>query len=134
MSYVDLLKRGRSQVPDKVKGDIRFEMPKAETLDEGKATVIPNFKQICDALRRDPEHVLKWLQRELGAPCVNSGGRAIIQRKLGRNAVNEKMEEYLREYVLCNECGKPDTHFEKDHRVHILRCEACGGHRPLKSG
>jgi len=34
--------------------------------------------------------------------------------------------------VICSECGKPDTRLVKDDRVLMLRCDACGGHRPVK--
>ena len=38
---------------------------------------------------------------------------------------------YTETFVLCSECGRPDTHINKEGRVLILECEACGAHRPV---
>jgi translation initiation factor 2 subunit 2 len=38
---------------------------------------------------------------------------------------------YTETFVLCSECGKPDTRINKEGRVLVLECEACGAHRPV---
>ena len=42
------------------------------------------------------------------------------------------IKSYIEDYVICSECGKPDTRLVKDDRVMLLRCDACGGHRPVR--
>ena len=42
------------------------------------------------------------------------------------------IKSYVEDYVICSECGKPDTRLVKDDRVMILRCDACGSHRPVR--
>jgi len=34
-------------------------------------------------------------------------------------------------YVICSECGLPDTKMTKDGRTLMLECEACGARRPI---
>ena len=34
-------------------------------------------------------------------------------------------------YVVCTECGRPDTKIVKEDRVMVLECEACGARRPI---
>ena len=34
--------------------------------------------------------------------------------------------------MICSECGKPDTRLVKDGRITLLRCDACGSHRPIR--
>jgi translation initiation factor 2 subunit 2 len=46
--------------------------------------------------------------------------------------VDKKIELYAKEYVLCPECGKPDTKFLREDRFLFLRCEACGWKHPIK--
>ena len=42
------------------------------------------------------------------------------------------IKSYVEDYVICSECGKPDTRLVKDDRVMLLRCDACGSHRPVR--
>jgi len=43
----------------------------------------------------------------------------------------EIIDAYIKEYVICSECGRPDTHLIKSDRILTLRCDACGAHRPV---
>jgi translation initiation factor 2 subunit 2 len=38
---------------------------------------------------------------------------------------------YTETFVLCSECGRPDTKINKEGRILVLECEACGAHRPV---
>ncbi|MFQ6056279.1 MAG: translation initiation factor IF-2 subunit beta, partial [Methanosarcinales archaeon] len=64
--YEDYLKRAIKQLPDIKTTDSRFIIPKPKVYIEGKTTVLENFVQITDVLNRDPEHVMRFLLRELG--------------------------------------------------------------------
>ncbi|MGQ0537099.1 MAG: translation initiation factor IF-2 subunit beta [Methanobacteriota archaeon] len=131
--YKSLLSRARSKIPEKVLSDNRLQIPPPDVQEEGKATVIANFEAIASLIRRDPHHILRYLTKEFGVPCQLKGSRAVLQRKLGRNALTDKMNVYYKDFLYCHECGKPDTHFEKVERTTVLKCEACGGHRPVKT-
>ena len=39
---------------------------------------------------------------------------------------------YLKEYVMCQECNKPDTEIIDRNGVKMLKCTACGALRPVK--
>ena len=43
------------------------------------------------------------------------------------------IEQYCTDFVLCRECGKPDTQLTKEDRVHIMKCMACGAKHPIKA-
>lgn len=109
----------------------RFEIPKAEGHIEGTKTIITNFKQICDYVRRDCAHMLKFLLRELAAPGSMKGDRLILTRKMSSSMVNEKIALYAQQYVICKECKKPDTQLMKDGEVTFLHCLACGAKKPV---
>ncbi len=109
----------------------RFEVPKVEGQIEGTKTIITNFKQICSYMRRECSHVLKYLLKELASPGSMKEDRLILTRKIPSSLINEKIAKYVKEYVICKECGKPDTEIMKEDRVNLIHCLACGAKKPI---
>ena len=130
--YEALLKRAKSNLPEHTNDGERFQMPEPDLLIEGKTTVFRNFVDIAESFRREPEAILAYLLRELGTAGNLDGRRAVFKSKLGTEQVKSRLKSYLTAYVICSECGKPDSKLVKDGRVLILECEACGAHRPVK--
>ncbi|RLG22754.1 translation initiation factor IF-2 subunit beta [Methanosarcinales archaeon] len=132
MSYEEYLERALERLPDIRREDERFVIPKPVVSIEGKTTILENFSSIADTLNRSEEHLMKYLLRELGTAGKIEGGRAIFQGKFQAEDIDEQINSYVEEYVLCSECGKPDTQLVKSDRILMLKCEACGAHRPVK--
>ncbi len=111
----------------------RFEAPVADVFVQGNKTIIRNYGFVCERLRRKPEELAKYLSKELAAPAVIEGGgeQLVLQTKLSARVINEKLSFYIKNAVLCGECGKPDTHVELLQRVRVLVCEACGARKPI---
>jgi translation initiation factor 2 subunit 2 len=107
-------------------------VPDLDILYEGKATVLRNFKDITDVLRREDKDVLQHLLRELGTAGSQEGRRLLFQGRLVRGQIEDKLGSYVATYVICSECGRPDTKLIRDGRTLVLKCEACGAHRPIK--
>ena len=42
------------------------------------------------------------------------------------------LERYVKEYVICGECGKPDTQLVLETRIMRKRCDACGASISVK--
>lgn len=133
MNYKKLLEKGLKELPEKNKKTSRFEIPKVKGHIEGNKTIVTNFNQIASALRREPEHLLKFLLRELATPGNIKENRLIFGRKINASQINEKIELYAKTFVLCKECGKPDTQLVKEDKTNLLRCSACGARHPIKS-
>jgi putative translation initiation factor aIF-2 beta subunit len=89
-------------------------------------TVITNFVKVAECLRRRPEHLLRFLGKEMGLQGELSGERAILNRKVSSKDVNVKVEKYAKKYVLCVGCGKPDTELDDEGGKLYVRCLACG--------
>lgn len=104
----------------------RFSLPELKGHVEGNKTMIENFFQICDVLRRKKEHLLKYLSRELAALGVFEGERLVFNRRLSSSMIKEKLQDYVQEFVICKECKKPDTEILKEQRFMFLHCLACG--------
>ena len=90
------------------------------------ATIISNFSQIVSYLRRKPEHVEKFLEKELAAQGKPEKGRLTLIRKIPSKKIQEKLNFYVERYVLCKECGKPDTELLKEGNFFFIHCLACG--------
>lgn len=81
----------------------------------------------------DPQHVLKYLLRELGTSGNVEGNRAILQGKFTHYVINDRIKEYVDNFVMCHECNRPDTIIIREDRIDMLKCSACGARAPLKS-
>jgi translation initiation factor 2 subunit 2 len=130
--YEAYLDRALEMLPDIETSDDRFVIPEPKTFSEGKATVLENFIQIADVLNREPDHLMKFLTREMGTAGKIDGQHAVFQGKFTADVIAEQIESYVQEYVKCSECGRPDTKLVKADRVLMLQCDACGGHRPVR--
>lgn len=132
-NYEQLLNEAYSKVKPITSSGERFEIPQAQGMIEGIRTIITNFRQICDYLRRDCSHVMKFLQRELAAPAKLDGDRLILTKKVPSSKINEKINNYVREFVICKECKKPDTQLEKQGEFLFLKCMACGAKHSVRA-
>ncbi|HTY14733.1 MAG TPA: translation initiation factor IF-2 subunit beta [Methanoregulaceae archaeon] len=131
-SYEALLKKAYSGMTEVSESHERFNVPEAKSYIEGKTTVLENFAEIADMVRRDKDHLMKFLLGELGTAGKIDGNRAIFNGKFESSLINSLIRSYVEDYVICSECGRPDTRLVKDDRFLLLRCDACGGHRPVK--
>ncbi len=120
-------------LPESILKKERFEVPKVIGHIQGNKTVISNFHQIAYSLRKDVNHLVKYVLKELAAPGNLTKTALIIGTKVSASRINEKINQYVKGYVLCPECGKPDTKIEKEGNFLFIKCTACGARRSIKS-
>lgn len=120
------------KMPDTKGPKERFVMPVPKVYYEGKTTVLENFAAIADAFDREPEHLMKYMLQEMGTAGKIEGHRGVFQGKFAEQAIARQIDSYFEEYVVCSECRLPDTHLIKSDRVLMLKCDACGAHRPVR--
>jgi translation initiation factor 2 subunit 2 len=131
MNYEEMIERAFSKLPEKKETGERFEIPKVRGHIQGNKTVISNFHEICSVLRRKPEHVLKFLLKELATPGEISKNFLILGRKISASQINEKIDKYAKMYVFCPECKKPDTELIKESSFTFIKCSVCGAKRSV---
>jgi translation initiation factor 2 subunit 2 len=131
--YEKLLNDAYNKVKKPEGNGERFEIPKVEGHFEGKKTIITNFSQIVSYLRRTPEHFQKFMLKELAASGQREGDRLILNITVPSAKINQKVEQYVKEFVLCGECGKPDTELSKEDRFSFVKCLACGAKHSVRS-
>lgn len=132
-SYEQLLKEAYAKVKKVEHNSERFVVPKAEGHFEGKKTIITNFLAIASHVRRDPVHFQKFLLKELASSGQIENERLVLNNRVPSTKVNDKIESYLKEFVLCKECSKPDTELKKEDRLMFIHCLACGAKHSVRS-
>ncbi len=131
--YEDALNRAIEKLPEKGEETSRFDIPTPEIEPHGNSTIVKNFTSIAKKLRRKPDHMMKFLTGELAVPGeIDSNGRGVFQGKFRFRQINEKLQSYIEEFVLCNTCGKPDTNLVREDRMLLKKCEACGSKDGVK--
>lgn len=131
-SYEDMLNAAYEGLDEPTDSGERFVVPKTRVYLEGKTTVLENFSEIAGKLNRDEAHFLKYISGELGTAAKINGTRAVFNGKFEPQQFVDIVEEYVADFVICSECGRPDTKLIKEDRVLMLLCEACGSKRPIK--
>lgn len=133
MDYEKLLEKAKKDMPEAALEKERFEIPKIIGHLQGNRTVLSNFIQIANLFGRTPEHMLKFILKEIAAPGeIKKSGSVMIGTKVSASKINEKIKKYAHEFVLCPECGKPDTKIVKEGNINCLRCLACGSKKAVK--
>ncbi len=131
-NYDELLKRACTQMPEVSAKRERLELPRIMIQTVGMRTIINNFKEIADSLDRDPQHILKFLTREMATAATFHDNRAIFQGKFQRESFERLLQRYLEGYVTCPVCKRPDTRIVKEKRLTFLVCNACGAKSSIK--
>ncbi len=132
-SYDEMLKNAFANLPDKTQSGQRFEPPMARVVQQGSKAIISNFDQICQKIRRDPKELSKYFGKELAVPSTLEGTRLVLHAKLSERQVNERLTNYIKYFVLCNECKAPDTDLKDIDGIRFLVCQACGARSPVRT-
>lgn len=132
MDYEDMLEEAYNKVKQIDSSSGRFEIPKIEGHFEGKKTILTNFFSIATHIRRNPEHFLKFILKEVAVSGHKDGERLVLNMKVPSAKINSKIEQYVKEFVLCKECGKPDTKIVKEDRLNFIHCLACGAKHSVR--
>lgn len=130
--YDELLKRACSKMTGVSLKQERLELPRLLITTVGMRTIITNFKEVADVLDRDPQHILKFLTREMATAASFHESRAIFQGKFKRESFDRLLQRYMESFVVCPVCKRPDTKILKEKRLSFLICNACGARSAIK--
>ena len=102
---------------------------KVEGRGNGIKTVLLNLPSISYALKRSPEHILKFLGYELGSLTKGdkSAMRYVVNGSHSVESVQNHIYDFIDEYVMCRKCNNPETFYVAKSRKNVQReCYACG--------
>ncbi len=133
-NYDALLERLYSRIPRRQARHERFEVPQVKVEHIGSRTIVRNFREIAGVLRREPRLLMRYLLKELAAAGSydEDSGMLMINIKVSSASLNRLIQLFVKQYVICPTCGRPDTRLERRGRAWILVCEACGAETPVK--
>lgn len=132
-SYETLLNRIQGDLVNASKKEsARLEIPKPQVIWVGQRTIFRNFMEFPKALRREPEKILLYLNKELASAGYIAGDRVIFLGRKEPSSFDALLERYVRDYVICPVCQSPDTRTEKAKKLGFLVCEACGARSSIK--
>ncbi len=132
--YEKYLERARSQIPPdafKRSGE-RFQVPNVETMIQGNRTFWHNFQPIIDILNRPGKEIVKYVAGQLANAGIIESSNAILNGKFSPEEVNMVLCEYIRQYIICPVCGRPDTNERKESGAYYLVCSACGARTAIR--
>jgi translation initiation factor 2 subunit 2 len=130
--YEKMLEKAYENIPKEALEHARFEIPRVDSTIQGKKTFVKGITNIIKEMRRDKKHFLKYLTKETGTSVTESGQNIIINGKFGAIQLNKIVANYFSQYVICPECGKPDTKIITQQGTKLMKCEACGAINPTK--
>ncbi|KAH8674076.1 domain found in IF2B/IF5-domain-containing protein [Xylariales sp. PMI_506] len=123
------------------KGDdkfYRYKMPRLQVKVEGKGngikTVVVNLSTIAQSLARPGSYVIKWFGLDLGAQTNIDppDDRWIINGAHDAETLQKSLFIFIEKYVLCDDCGNPETDISIKDDIVRKDCKACGARsKPL---
>ncbi len=131
MNYEEMLEKAYQQIPKRTEKRERFNPPKVQSFIQGNRTIFANFGEIANYLNRDKQHMMKYLFKELATSGLLDGNRLILTGKFESERLQKKVDKYIKEYVICRQCGSPDTKLVKEDRLHFIKCMACQAKYPV---
>lgn len=126
MKYEEMLERAYKALPEKTLKRERFEMPKLEAIVQGSKTLVPNFSKIIKEIHRNEKHALKYFTSQAASAANIDDGRLVMKGVFSQQELNGLLEDYVKRFVLCKECSRPDTKIVEQKGIKMLKCTACG--------
>jgi len=112
--------------------EYRYKMPvvygKIEGRGNGIKTVIPNISEVALSLHRPPGEVNKFFGCELGAQTTynTDTDRAVVNGSHSDKVLQDMIHRYIEVFVLCPNCGLPETDYKIKNGLIYHKCAACG--------
>jgi len=130
MTYEEMLDEALGKI-EKIQTKKRFEKPLVEVNFVSNKSIITNFKKIAEYLRRDEKHLSKYLMKNLAVSGFIDKEGLVLNSRINASTIQKKLDEYIRDYVICKVCGSADTRLIKEERIIYLKCDACGAKYPV---
>jgi translation initiation factor 2 beta subunit (eIF-2beta)/eIF-5 len=84
--------------------------------------------EVAYSLHRSPGEVNKFFGTELGAQVKYTAetDKAIVNGAHTDGTLQELMHRYIEKFVLCPNCGLPESEYKIKNDCIFHRCKACG--------
>ena len=104
----------------------KISLVRPEVSSANKKTYINNFKEMCIRLKRDMSDVQHFFNEELQTKSsIDAKGILIISGMFKQNGIQKILMSYIKQFVVCKECGNGETALLKENRILFLDCKKC---------
>lgn len=124
--YQKLLKKAVGNLPKKEAHKDRFVIPELSIEYQGNKTILKNFGDLLNVLRRDQKHIARYLLKEFATRGSVKNNTLVLDTRISKENLKKKTESYVQEFINCKVCGEPDTKLVREDRFIFMVCEACG--------
>lgn len=91
-----------------------------------RRTSFINFGETCKSLRRTPKHLMAFLLADLNTSgTIDSTGRLVLKGGFLSKQIENLVNRYMEEYVLCHACRSLDTRLVREARLYFVVCDSC---------
>jgi translation initiation factor 2 beta subunit (eIF-2beta)/eIF-5 len=99
-------------------------------------TIIDNINEFCDELLFDKELLVRILGKQLSCKSGldKTTNKYYLQGKYTKEQVKDVVYSFIREYLLCVHCDKPEVDLKYRKEKIKQRCRACGNNVYLENG
>jgi len=126
LDYDTLLDRIYMGLPDRSTHDSRFQLPTVDSIVQGKQTIWRNFSKVAKDLNRNENQLYKFVMKEISTSSAITNNTLVLNGIFNNYKLNEILTKYIKNFVLCSACKKPDTKIVNQNGVKVLKCSACG--------
>merc|ERR1712113_1179843 len=140
MGYEELLKRMYRIIEDKnptLGTTKKYVMKPPQVIRVGSKKVgWVNFSEICNMMKRPPDHVTQFVLAEFGTEGSIAGdGQLILKGRYMPKHAESLLRKYIKEFVTCEMCKSANTTLSRDSstRLFMVSCKNCGASRTAAS-
>ena len=130
-TYKDMLDRLYKNIEEKdnmiIKQRTIVKQPIVHRI-SSKRTGWINFKECCNNLSRDSNHIQSFLESELACICsIDGNGFLVFKGIFQQKNIEIVLRKYINQFVQCPICKSIDTTIKKDQptRICFIECSCC---------
>jgi len=131
-SYEEMLEEALKKLPEISLSSDRYALTQIEVKYEKNKTFILNIKEILFKIKRSEKEFKGDFSRIIGIPTKFEKNSLVINGVINKEILKKKLEEYVKIFVICEVCGKPETRVIIEDNVKYLKCDACGYKKLLR--
>lgn len=102
----------------------RYKMPALAVRKQTNCVVIDNLTTVSKSLQRPAKMILKYFGMKLGTHV--SVDKAAVNGTFSPSELQIALQEFIDQYVLCTDCGNPETQITLKKKKYSMSCKACG--------
>lgn len=110
----------------RMRNNKKFTIDIPSVTSANRRTFVANYRTICEQLKRDEEDIKTYFKTELRTDItIDQKGVMIITAMLKQNNIQKIFDNYIKQYVACDECHGCDTTLVKENRILYIKCNNC---------